>query len=78
MRVTEEDLEHVRAEVPLATRLSGEFSAWNMRFKNGTKVFMPGFSGTNVEFADMRNIIATEGGREQRKLRERLRVIFGI
>jgi len=78
VRVTEEDLEHVRAEVPLVTRLSGEFSAWNMRFKNGTKVFMPGFSGTNVEFAEMRNIIPSEGGRfvDEPDVAHRRRVVF--
>jgi putative ABC transport system permease protein len=78
VRVTEDDLDRVRTEVPLVTRLSGEFSAWNMRFKNGTKVFMPGFSGTNVEFADMRNIIATEGGRfvDDPDIAHRRRVVF--
>jgi putative ABC transport system permease protein len=78
VRVTEEDLEHVRADVPLVTRLSGEFSTWNMRFKNGTKVFMPGFSGTNVEFADMRNIIPAAGGRfvDDPDISHRRRVVF--
>ena len=78
VRVTEEDLEHVRSDVPLVTRLSGEFSAWNLRFKNGKRVFMPGMSGTNVEFAQMRNVIATEGGRfvDDPDLVHRRRVVF--
>jgi len=78
VRVTEEDLERVRNDVPLLTRLSGEYAAWNLRFRNGRKVFVPGVSGTNVEFAVMRNVIPEEGGRflNQHDLDQRRRVIF--
>jgi len=78
IRVTEEDLERVRAEVPLVTRMSGEYAAWDMRFRRGTKVIVPGVSGTNVEYAEMRNVIAEEGGRflNQRDLDQRRRVVF--
>jgi putative ABC transport system permease protein len=76
--VTEEDLERVRSEVPLLTRLSGEFAAWDLRFRRGRKVLVPGVSGTNVEFAVMRNIIPKEGGRflDQRDVDQRRRVVF--
>jgi putative ABC transport system permease protein len=78
VNVTEEELEHVRREVPQLTRLSGEFSAWNQRFKVGRHVLLPGSSGTNVEFADMRNIIASEGGRfvDELDIANRRRVVF--
>jgi putative ABC transport system permease protein len=78
VQVTEEELEHVRRDVPLLTAVSGEFSSWNLRFKVGHKVLLPGVSGTNVEFADMRNLIAGEGGRyvDEPDLADRRRVIF--
>jgi putative ABC transport system permease protein len=78
VNVTEEELEHVRRDVPLLTRVSGEFSAWDQRFKVGRHVLLPGSSGTNVEFAEMRNIIASEGGRfiDQPDLDYRRRVVF--
>jgi putative ABC transport system permease protein len=78
VNVTEEELEHVRRDVPQLTRVSGEFSAWNQRFKVGHHVFLPGSSGTNVEFAEMRNLIASEGGRfiDQPDLDYRRRVVF--
>jgi putative ABC transport system permease protein len=78
LRVTEEDLERVRREVPLITRVSGEFAAWDKRFRAGRKVFIPGVSGTNVEFADMRNMNPEAGGRylNERDLTARRRVVF--
>jgi putative ABC transport system permease protein len=78
LRVTEEDLERVRREVPLITRISGEYAAWDKRFRAGRKVFIPGVSGTNVEFADMRNMNPQAGGRylNERDLAQRRRVVF--
>jgi len=78
IRVTDEELAQVRRDVPLLTQLSGEFASWNLRFKHGRKVLLPGVSGTNVEYADMRNIIAREGGRfvDQPDLDHRRRVVF--
>jgi len=78
LRVTEEDLERVRREVPLITRISGEFAAWDKRFRAGRKVFIPGISGTNVEFADMRNMNPRAGGRylNERDVAQRRRVVF--
>ena len=78
LRVTEEDLERVRREVPLITRVSGEYAAWDKRFRAGRKVFIPGVSGTNVEFADMRNMNPQAGGRylNERDLKQRRRVVF--
>ncbi len=78
VNVTEEELEHVRREVPQLSRVSGEFSAWNQRFKVGRHVFLPGSSGTNVEFAEMRNLIAGEGGRfvDDLDIANRRRVVF--
>jgi len=78
VNVTEEELEHVRRDVPLLTRVSGEFSAWNQRFKVGRHVLLPGSSGTNVEFAEMRNLIAGEGGRfvDDLDVANRRRVVF--
>ena len=78
LRVTEEDLERVRREVPLITRVSGEYAASDKRFRAGRKVFIPGVSGTNVEFADMRNMNPQAGGRylNERDLKQRRRVVF--
>ncbi len=78
IRVTDEDLEKVRREVPLITRLSGEYSAWNLRFRVGRKVFLPGMSGTNAEFGVMRNLNPTTGGRfvDDADVSHRRRVVF--
>jgi putative ABC transport system permease protein len=78
LRVTEEDLERVRREVPLITRISGEYAAGDKRFRAGRKVFIPGVSGTNVEFGDMRNINPRAGGRflNERDVEQRRRVVF--
>lgn len=78
VRVTDEELAQVRRDVPLLTRLSGEFAAWNLRFKHGRKVLVPGVSGTNVEYAEMRNVIPQTGGRflDQPDLDRRRRVVF--
>jgi putative ABC transport system permease protein len=76
--VTDEDLAQVRRDVPLLTRLSGEYASWDLRFKQGRNVIVPGVSGTNAEYAEMRNMIAREGGRfiDARDLDRRRRVVF--
>jgi putative ABC transport system permease protein len=78
VRVSDEDLERVRQEVPLLTRLSGEYASWDLRFKVGRKVIVPGVSGANVEYATMRNIIPSTGGRflDPRDMEGRRRVVF--
>ncbi len=78
VRVTDEELEKVRRDVPEIIRMSGEYASWDMRFRVGRKVIVPGVSGANVEYAVMRNVIPEEGGRyvNEPDMEHRRRVIF--
>jgi putative ABC transport system permease protein len=78
VRVTEEDLAKMQREVPLLTRVSGEYATWDLRFRVGRKVLVPGLSGVNAEFGEMRNLNPATGGRflDELDLSERRRVVF--
>ncbi|HEX7706349.1 MAG TPA: ABC transporter permease [Thermoanaerobaculia bacterium] len=62
LRVTEEDITAVRAEVPGLRRISGEYMR-SMRVVYGTKTLPVDISGVTAEFGEMRNLIPDAGGR---------------
>src|SRR5688572_25184844 len=77
LRVSEEDLEALRREIPEAT-FSGEFSRDKSAFRRERARITPEFSATSPIFAVMRNIIPASGGRYVNDLDvdRRRRVLF--
>ena len=76
IRVSEEDLEALRREIPEA-RFSGEFMR-DSAFRRERVRLTPGMSATNPVFAVMRNLIPASGGRYVNDLDvdRRRRVVF--
>src|SRR5512144_2027297 len=62
MRVTEDDLEVLRREIPEA-RFSGEYARSQSTFRRERARLTPDMSATNPVFAVMRNLIPASGGR---------------
>ena len=77
MRVTEEDLEVLRREIPEA-RFSGEYARSQSTFRRERARLTPDMSATNPVFAAMRNLIPASGGRYVNDLDvdRRRRVVF--
>jgi putative ABC transport system permease protein len=77
MRVTEEDMEALRREIPEAT-FSGEYGRDKSTFRRERARITPGMSATNPVFASMRNLIPSSGGRYVNDLDvdRRRRVLF--
>lgn len=63
LRVTEEDIDRLAAEVPEISAVSAEYSTGGLTFKAGRKTVTPTLVGVNPTFAAMRNIIPEEGSR---------------
>lgn len=63
VRVTDEDMELIREQVPQVARISGELSDSGTRLRAGRETVAPQIVGANVEFAAMRNMISEMGGR---------------
>lgn len=63
LRVTEEDIDRLAAEVPEIVAVSAEYSAGGLTFKAGRNTVTPTLVGVNPTFAAMRNIIPEEGSR---------------
>jgi putative ABC transport system permease protein len=63
VRVTDEDMELIRSQVPEVARISGELSDSGTRLRVGRSTVAPQIVGANVEFAEMRSMIAEMGGR---------------
>ncbi len=78
IRLTDEDLDVVRREVPEIKAISSEYSNSQHALKVGRKVLVPQVVGTSPVFALMRNIIPSEGGRfiNPLDMRDRKRVLF--
>ena len=76
VRVSEEDLEALRREIPNA-RFSGEYMREG-RFRRERVRLSPGMSASNSVFAAMRNLIPASGGRyvNDLDLDRRRRVVF--
>jgi putative ABC transport system permease protein len=62
IRVSEDDLEVLRREVPEAS-FSGEYMRGQSTFRRERTRITPGMSATNPVFAVMRNLIPASGGR---------------
>ena len=62
IRVSEEDIEALRREIPQAT-FSGEYARGTSAFRRERARVTPGLSATSPVFAVMRNIIPAAGGR---------------
>ncbi|MDX1643933.1 MAG: ABC transporter permease [Thermoanaerobaculia bacterium] len=78
IRVTDEDMELIRRQVPEVARISGEMSETGTRVRAGRSTVAPQVVGANVEFAEMRSMIAEQGGRYLNPidLGNRRRVVF--
>ncbi|HET7746838.1 MAG TPA: ABC transporter permease, partial [Vicinamibacteria bacterium] len=77
LRVTEEDIEALRREIPQAA-FSGEYSRDTSAFRKERVRLSPDMSATSPIFAAMRNIIPAPGGRYVNDLDvdRRRRVVF--
>ena len=77
IRVSEDDIEALRREIPDAT-FSGEYNKDNLRFRRERVRINPGLSAANSAFAVMRNLIPESGGRyvNDLDLDRRRRVVF--
>jgi len=62
IRVSEEDMEALRREIPEAS-FSGEYEKGGRNFRKERKRISPDMSATNPVFAVMRNLIPASGGR---------------
>ncbi|MBN1827026.1 MAG: ABC transporter permease [Candidatus Eisenbacteria bacterium] len=63
VRMTAEDVDLLRREIPELTGVSEEFRVHTLRFKVGRTTVVPGFIGVSPEFGEIRNVLAEEGGR---------------
>jgi len=77
IRLTDDDIAFIRAEVPEIDRLSEEYEE-NARLTWGAKTLAASTSGANAEWGVMRNMIPSAGGRffNELDLSERRRVVF--
>jgi putative ABC transport system permease protein len=77
IRVSEDDIEALRREIPDAT-FSAEYNKDNLRFRRERVRINPGMSAANSAFAVMRNLIPESGGRyvNDLDLDRRRRVVF--
>jgi len=78
VRMTEQDVERLRTEVPDITAIAPEYSTGSARFVVGKKTLVPYLAGTWPEYADMRSIIPDSGSRflNATDMERRRRVIF--
>lgn len=78
IRVTDDDMELIRREVPQVARISGEMSDSGTRVRAGRSTVAPQIVGANAEFAAMRNMIPEMGGRYLNPIdmASRRRVVF--
>ena len=78
VRVTQEDIAMIRRQVPEIGTITGEYANGDRRFKAGRKVLVPHVSGVDPEFAAMRSLVPTAGGRflNPIDMKKRKRVIF--
>ena len=78
VRMTEQDVERLRTEVPDVTSIAPEYSTGSARFVVGKKTLVPWLAGTWPEYAPMRSIFPDAGSRflNATDMAERRRVIF--
>lgn len=63
IRLNEDDIEMIRANVKEIKRISPEFSKWGTPIRVADKINRPNISGIIPEYADMRSIRPEPGGR---------------
>jgi putative ABC transport system permease protein len=78
IRVTEEDMDLLAAEIPEISSISAEFSTGSVRFRSGRNVVVPQLAGVQPAFGEMRNLIPEADGRFMNDLdaQRRRRCIF--
>ncbi|MBM3319403.1 MAG: ABC transporter permease [Candidatus Eisenbacteria bacterium] len=78
IRVTEEDMDLLAAEIPEISSISAEFSTSSVRFRAGRNVIVPQLTGVEPAFGEMRNLIPEADGRFTNDLdrQRRRRCIF--
>lgn len=78
VRITHEDIEYIRGEIPEITRISPEYQRWGMTVRNLDKIQRPNITGCIQEYGPMRNVWPQTGGRWFNDLdfKERRRVCF--
>ena len=77
MRMTEEDIEYLKAQVPLIAGISGEYSE-NLIARFGDRQRSVDVSGVSPAYGPMRNMVPAAGGRfiDQLDVGQRRRVVF--
>ena len=78
IRMTEEDMEYLRREVPEITAISPEYSTGSARYTVGKKVLVPWLSGVWPEYGGMRTVVPDAKSRyiNDTDMADRRRVIF--
>jgi putative ABC transport system permease protein len=78
IRLTHDDMEIIRREVPDIKRISPEFSRWDVPIRLNDKMNKPNVAGVYPEYGPMRNIWADAGGRwlNDMDMENRRRVVF--
>ncbi len=78
IRMTEEDVARLKAEVPDISAMAPEYSTGSARYTVGKKTLVPWLTGTWPEYAPMRSVVPAAGSRflNAADMAERRRVIF--
>jgi putative ABC transport system permease protein len=78
IQLREADAWYLKQEVPGIDDISPEYSAWNTTLRVGDRMNTPSLGGVHVNYSEMRNIFAQEGGRwfNPIDIEQRRRVIF--
>jgi len=78
IRMTDDDIEIARRQIPDIKRISPEFSKWGTPIRVGDKMNKPNITGIIPEYGPMRNIWPEHGGRwlNELDLKHRRRVVF--
>ncbi len=78
LRITDEDIDLVRREVPEISAITSEYSSSSAAFKVADKVLVPSLHGTSPVFGVIRNLIPRSGGRfiDPLDMDDRKRVVF--
>lgn len=78
LRMTEDDMEYLRAEVKDIVRISPEFNNWGSAIRVGDQINRPNIAGVYPEYALMRSIWWEDGGRwiNDLDMKNKRRVVF--
>lgn len=78
IRITEDDTELLRREIPDILRISPEYQMWGLPIRYGEQINRPNITGIIPEYNEMRNIWWEEGGRwiNDLDMKQKRRVVF--